>query len=258
MSVASRRPRSLACGARVAPCVLALLAPRAAQSVAALPASSAALGSGARLTIFSSRRYRAGRRAAASGRRPGRARGGACRRRGHAGAAWGRQGAADRGRHAGGVRWCRVLRAPGVRVCAPAADGQGGSVHGGAGGARPLRAACWCTCGWMTGGPSTRCWSAAATPSRSPFAPDDDYADAFVRLGRRARERGAGLWSSEACQGGCRRRSRGLAERAGSCAGWGLTRTAPGGRMKCRDANPSAKSEATRCRARRAAPRTSV
>ncbi len=32
--------------------------------------------------------------------------------------------------------------------------------------------------------------------------PDDDYADAFLRLGRRARERGAGLWSSQACQGG--------------------------------------------------------
>ena len=31
--------------------------------------------------------------------------------------------------------------------------------------------------------------------------PNDDYADLFVRLARRARERGAGLWSSRSCGG---------------------------------------------------------
>jgi len=29
--------------------------------------------------------------------------------------------------------------------------------------------------------------------------PDDDYADLFVRLSRRARERGVGLWSETSC-----------------------------------------------------------
>ena len=31
------------------------------------------------------------------------------------------------------------------------------------------------------------------------IAPNDDYADVFVRLSRRARERAVGLWSSAAC-----------------------------------------------------------
>ena len=32
--------------------------------------------------------------------------------------------------------------------------------------------------------------------------PDDDYAETFVRLGRRARERAVGLWAAEACRSG--------------------------------------------------------
>ena len=81
-------------------------------------------------------------------------------------------------------------------------DGQARCGSPSAGRSATATGACWCTCGSADGRSFNALLVSRGYAQPLTVPPNDDYADAFVRLARRARERGAGLWSSQACQGG--------------------------------------------------------